>query len=74
MRITVIRDDNAVYIDGVCKTGIDMSSIPPHVNAMQWYDTYGDEESTDPETGRPVNTIITSLDDYQGVISQWENK
>jgi len=51
-----------------------MSSIPPNVNAMQWYDTYGDEESTDPETGRPVNTIITSLDDYQGVISQWENK
>ena len=35
---------------------------------------YGTLVATDPETGRPVNTIITSLDDYQGVISQWENK
>ena len=74
MRVTVVVPDNVVCIDGDCIGGIDMSSVPPLVRAMQWYETYGDVESTDPETGRPINTIITSLDDYQGVIAQWEEK
>lgn len=69
MRLTIIVPDTAVYIDGVCKFGIDMSTIPAGVQAVQWYESAGDVEAI--IDGRYTNTPITSLAPYQAVIDQW---
>lgn len=73
MRITIVRPDNLVCIDGNCFNDIDMSSIPSDVVAVQWYDTVGELESVLPN-GRPGNTPITSMAPYQNVIDQWNAK
>lgn len=70
MRVTIIPSDNAVYIDGVCKVGIDMSSVGANVSAVQWYDTQGEIEWTD-QNGEYRNDQINSIAPYQSVIDQW---
>lgn len=73
-RITIIKDDNVVCVNGRCLSGIDMSSMPDNLHAMQWYETHGEEERFNFQTGRPFNVVITSLDNYSDVLSQWETK
>lgn len=72
MRLTIVPEDRVVCIDKVCIHGIDMSSIPSDVHAVQWYDTVGDVETVDPVTRRPVNTAIYSIEPYQTVIDLWQ--
>ena len=74
MRVTVIKSDGVVCVDGVCYVGIDTSALSSTLHALQWYETSGEEEHIDPETRRPTNTQITTLDAYQGVIAQWQAK
>lgn len=69
MRLTIIPPDAAVYIDGVCKVGLDMASIPANVQAVQWYDVWGEVEEI--KGGKYTNTPITSIAPYQGIIDQW---
>lgn len=73
-RITVVKVDGVVCVDGRCFFGIDMSSMPDNLHAMQWFGTAGEEERRDIQTGRPVNLPITSLDAYSDVLDQWEAK
>lgn len=74
MRVTVVKDDGVVCVDGVCYAGIDTTGLPATLHAMQWYDTYGEEEHADPVTRRPYVTQINSLTPYQGVLDQWQIK
>lgn len=71
-RITVVRADAVVCVDGRCFFGIDMSSMPETLHAMQWYGSSGEEERYDAQTGRPVNINITNLDAYADVLAKWE--
>lgn len=72
MRVSIIVEDGTVVIDGESISGIVLSSVPNNVSAMQWYDTYGEVEYfssfIDGVMTKPVNTIITSLSDYQFAI------
>lgn len=66
MRLTIIPIDQAVYVDGVAKSNLDLSAcgIPANVHALQWFDTKGwieFENSTDPFVPKPPNQTITSL-------------
>ena len=36
MNITIIKDDQAVYEDGVAVMGIDLSDLPADFHALQW--------------------------------------
>lgn len=74
MRLTVIKSDGVVCVDGVCYAGIDTSGLPSTLHALQWYETFGEEEHIDPETRRPSGNRIETLDAYQGVIAQWQVK
>lgn len=74
MRITVVAVDGVVCVDNVCYAGIDMASLPSTLHAMQWYDTYGEEEHVDPETRRPYTTQIGNTAAYQDVLDQWQVK
>ena len=72
MRVIIVPIDAVVTVDGVSRSGLDMSSIAPEVHAVQWYETYGDVEIKDVETGHIVrNEHIDTLDAYQTVLDLW---
>lgn len=41
MKISVIRDDKTVYIDGVVTHNVNLSFLPPNIHAIQWDDISG---------------------------------
>jgi hypothetical protein len=38
MKLTIIVDDNAVYVDGVVYSGLDLAVVPSNVHALQFND------------------------------------
>ena len=75
MRASVIPSDSFCSVDGVGFHDVDMSSLlPTTLHAMQWYETWGEEEYMDPATRQmQPNVRITSLDGYQAVFdSYWQ--
>lgn len=41
MKLTIIKDDGAVYKDGVSFLKLDLSAIPAEIHALQWDNTFG---------------------------------
>ena len=73
MRITIIREDGYVSIDGVGYHNIDMSSVSEEIHAVQWYDTEGDIEFiTIKGKHKKPNQTIESISDFQQIISLWQ--
>lgn len=73
-RISVIKGNGVVCVDGRCFFGVDMSALPQNLHAMQWYEDRGEEECFDLDTRRPFSIEITNLDNYSDVLDQWEQK
>jgi hypothetical protein len=72
MRLIIIPYDKFVSIDGYGIHEIDLSNIDPSVHAVQWYDTHGEIEIKDLETGRiATNVKITSIEQFQFAIDAW---
>lgn len=72
-RVTIVPSDTVCTIDGVAIVGVDMSSLPANLHAMQWYGTWGEEEYKDLETLRMVQNLrITSLDAYAEVFASYQ--
>jgi hypothetical protein len=70
MKFTLIIPDGTMAIDGEGFT-IDVSSAPSGLHAVQWYDTWGDEEWAD-DRGRIIrNEEITSYNSYQWALDAW---
>ena len=64
MRLTIIRDDNTVIIDGqVAK--VDCSGMLANYHAVQWYDDHGEIE-----TRRGDNIQLTDLRTFQAIIKK----
>jgi hypothetical protein len=71
MRLTIIKQDNAVYIDGVVRE-IDCSSLDASFHALQWDETSGEIEVCDPVTKKLVrNDVIDSIAPYQSFVDAW---
>lgn len=72
MRLTIIKDDKAVYINGEAYDGLDLSWIPTfdgkEVHAVQWYDDRGHIEFTD----NSENMEIDSLGVFERAVPLWE--
>jgi hypothetical protein len=67
MRLTIIKDDGVVGIDGVFKT-IDLSSLSPGIRVVQWDGTSGHLEFySDVSPNLPIN----SIDAYQVYVDAW---
>jgi hypothetical protein len=72
MRLTIIKSDGTVIVDGHAIIGMDLSFLPKNVHAVQWYDTYGEVEIKN-EYGKVVENIaITSIEPYQQAIDLWQ--
>lgn len=68
-RLTIIRDDNAVYVDGRALT-VDCSALASDIRAVQWNGTAGHIEY-DEELARAPDPI-TSIDAYLSLLTAWE--
>ena len=71
MKLTIIVEDNAVYIDGLMKAyaplplDLNQCGIPDNVHALQWKETAGWIEFIDNADGtKPQNEPITTLPDW----------
>jgi len=73
MRVTIIKNDNAVYVDGVA-VSIECSALPPDFHALQWDDASGageiEHETVDGQ--RKPNLAIDSLGPYQVFLDTWK--
>ena len=61
MRVTIIADDAAVYVDGVALRPIDLTGLSSDIHAVQWYGGYGEIEF---RSGRP-NALIAEFSSSQ---------
>ena len=70
MRVTIVRPDGFVSVDGVGFTGLDLSFIDPDIHAIQWYGTEGEIEWR--VDGRKYfNTDIDGLEEFQPALDAW---
>lgn len=68
MRISIVIPDNVVVIDGVARQ-VDCSGVEPDLHAVQWYGKHGEVEYAG---AKRRNVIITDLEPYASLITQWE--
>lgn len=62
MQLTIIRADNAVYIDGISYVDLDLTNVPSNVHALQWYETDGEIEFiNNSDRTKPQNELISEL-------------
>mgnify|MGYP007049616708 CR=1 FL=1 len=75
MKLTIIREDGAVYKDGVSYSGLDLSAVPTDVHALQFNDVSnaGWVEFVQDDFGNKANNqTITSLPDWAvTAIAKW---
>lgn len=68
MRVIIIKDDNAVSVDGV-KLHVDCSQLPADFHALQWYGSGGELEYSAQFTGegwtKKMNQIVSDMTPYQ---------
>lgn len=71
MKLTIIVDDNTVYVDGLMKAyapnplDLSLCGIPENVSALQWKDTQGwIEFKENPDGSKPPNEPLTALPDW----------
>lgn len=59
MRLTIIRSDACVYVDGIPYAALSMSSVPLTVHALQWFDVGGWIEYNDGAPNEEIQTLPT---------------
>jgi hypothetical protein len=75
MNLTIIPIDGAVYVDGYSFAGLDLSSAPSNVHALQWKTDKGWIEFNDNDDGtKPQNQSITELPDWANACKvKWDD-
>lgn len=75
MRVSVIKADNAVYVDGV-PMGVDCRHLPDNFHALQWEGsedgTVGEGEIEYSGRPKPENEVIKELGDYMSLVQTWK--
>lgn len=72
MRLTIIKSNGYVSIDGEGYFGIDVTSIDNNIHAIQWHDTYGELEIKN-EKGRIIENVeISNIADYLHIVPLWQ--
>ena len=62
MKLTIIREDNTVYVDNYAINEIDLSFVPSEVHALQWKNDLGWIEYVENDDfTKPQNLIINEL-------------
>lgn len=74
MKLTITREDGAVYKDGYAFHGLDLSTVPLNVHALQWSGEAGwIEYINESEFCKPANEAITELPSWANdALGAWE--
>lgn len=67
MRLTIIRDDNVVIVDGRALS-VDLSGLPDNLHAVQWDGLAGHVEYNDGTANEKLEDIAS----WQSVVDAWE--
>jgi hypothetical protein len=67
MRVTVIRDDGVVGVDGIFRL-VDLSALPAGIRAIQWNGSNGHIEYDE-----AANTALDNVTAFQPFIDLWNN-
>ena len=76
MRVTIIRDDNIVLVDGVAHR-VDCSDLPIDVHAVQWAGDLGEVEyalAVCAHCGgrsKKMNATFADMTPYQRYVDRW---
>ena len=76
MRLTIVKDDSAVYVDGKPHQ-IDCSNLPAEFHALQWDGASGEVEfqtiacASCGCKSRNGNALITDVAPYQPLVDAW---
>lgn len=74
MKLSVIREDNTVIIDGVVRS-VDLSALDPNIRAIQWDEDRGHIEfDNHREPYVRLNGVLaapTDLAEFQWIIDAW---
>ncbi len=73
MFVTIINEDKYVSVDGIGYSGLSFN-IPDNISAIQWKDNEGEVEYTEVNKHKPQNTVITSIEEFNGAIQAWQIK
>jgi hypothetical protein len=76
MKLSIIREDNAVYVDGLSFSNLDLSFIPSNVHALQWKNDLGWIEFVEDENFiKPQNETIRELPDWANIaVDRWNTE
>jgi hypothetical protein len=70
MKLTIIKNDGAVYKDSVSYATLSLPTIPSDVHALQWNESTGHIEFVD---NVKANEIITELPSWANdVLTAWQ--
>ena len=70
MKLTIIKDDGAVYKDSVSYSDLSLPTVPSDVHALQWNESTGHIEFVD---NVKANEIITELPSWANdVLTAWQ--
>lgn len=72
MRVTIIRGDGFVAVDGIGYDSLDLSSIDQSIHAVQYDRGVGWIEFVETTEGKPVNEPITTLQQFQAALDAWK--
>jgi len=71
MKLSIIRSENQVYVDGMCLEIPIAALIPADIHAVQWNGTRGHIEYADPaEPNMPLDDITL----YQPIVEAWHQR
>lgn len=71
MKVSIVVADGCVVVDGVAFSGLDLSSMPQGVHAVQWSGSSGHVEVIEQNTNTPTNTSLSAFSEYQWALDVW---
>jgi hypothetical protein len=72
MRVTIVADDNAVYVGGQA-LAVDLTGLDTEIHAVQWYETWGEiEYRYDAASNfKKPNERIIDISPFQVFVDRW---
>jgi hypothetical protein len=72
MQVSVVVDDNMIYVNGFAER-CDLSNMPDYIHALQWYGAWGEIEFRGDDDGnRLPNKRVSDFNEFKKYISAWE--
>jgi hypothetical protein len=72
MKLTIVREDGYVAVDGVGYSDLDISKVNPDIHAVQFNGDHGWIEYVDSNGDKPANEPISDIERFQYAISRWQ--